>query len=118
LNDIVDIVTTCELDGVIATNTTIARHGLKTSESELEQIGAGGLSGKPLVNRATEVIAYLREHLGDEALIIGVGGISSAQDAIDKLNAGADLIQIYTGFIYEGPALIRAINYKMLKEYK
>lgn len=118
LADIVEIVTNCELDGVIATNTTIAREGLKTTAAELEKMGNGGLSGKPLEKRSTEVISYLREHLGDEALIIGAGGVNSAQSAIDKLNAGADVVQVYTGFIYEGPALIRAINHKLLKENK
>ncbi|MEZ5172132.1 MAG: quinone-dependent dihydroorotate dehydrogenase [Bacteroidia bacterium] len=116
LDDIIEIVNNTGLDGVIATNTTIARNGLKTSSDTIEQIGAGGLSGKPLKHRATEVIAYLREHLGDEALIIGAGGIASAADAMEKINAGADIVQVYTGFIYEGPALIRAVNRMMLKE--
>jgi dihydroorotate dehydrogenase len=110
LDDIIEIVSDCELSGVIATNTTISRSHLQTKIKTLEEIGAGGLSGKPVRNRSTEVIRYLREHLGPESLIIGVGGIHSAEDALEKMNAGADVIQLYTGFIYEGPKLIRDIN--------
>jgi len=117
LLDIVEIVQECELAGVIATNTTISRTGLKTSAEKIEKIGAGGLSGKPVKNRSTEVIKFLREHLGSEPLIIGVGGIHSADDAWEKLNSGADLIQLYTGFIYEGPSLIRAIHQKCIANH-
>ena len=115
LNDIIEIVSLCNLDGVIATNTTISREGLKTPSSQIEKIGAGGLSGKPVKSRATEVISYLRENLGDDPLIIGVGGIASADDAWEKIQAGADIVQLYTGFIYEGPALVRAIHTKILQ---
>lgn len=115
LDDIVEIVKETGIAGIIATNTTISRDGLSTKETRVEEIGAGGLSGKPLTGRATEVISYLREALGKEICIIGVGGIMTAQDAIDKLKAGADLIQIYTGFIYEGPSLIKNINKAILK---
>jgi dihydroorotate dehydrogenase len=118
LADIVEIVNSCELDGVIATNTTIARSGLNTPPDEISKIGPGGLSGKPVRERSTQIIKYLREHLGDEALIIGVGGIASASDALEKLRAGADVVQLYTGFIYQGPALIRSINRQILKESK
>lgn len=113
LLDIVEIVQECELAGVIATNTTISREGLKTSTSDVEAIGAGGLSGKPVREHSTQVIRFLREHLGAEPLIIGVGGIHSAEDALEKLDAGADLIQLYTGFIYEGPSLIRSIHQQL-----
>lgn len=109
LNDIIDIVRESKIDGVIATNTTIARAPLVTSKNEVDAIGAGGLSGKPVAQRSTEVIRYLKEKSRNAFPIIGVGGIHSAQDAIDKLNAGADLVQIYTGFIYEGPGLVRKI---------
>jgi dihydroorotate dehydrogenase len=115
LNDIIEIISVCNLDGVIATNTTISREGLKTPVSEVEAIGAGGLSGAPVRNRSTEVISYLREHLGDDPLIIGVGGISTANDAWEKIEAGADIVQLYTGLIYEGPALIRDIHSTFLK---
>jgi dihydroorotate dehydrogenase len=115
LDDIIDILKTTGIDGVIATNTTIARDNLKTSESRLREIGAGGLSGKPLTKRATEVIRYLRSKLGNDFPIIGVGGIMSPEDAIEKLEAGADLIQLYTGFIYEGPALVKQINRRILQ---
>ncbi len=115
LNDVVEILKETNTDGVIATNTTISREGLISDTQKVTAIGAGGLSGKPLATRATEVISYLRSKLGPDFPIIGVGGILSAQDAVDKLNAGADLIQIYTGFIYEGPALIKSINKALLK---
>lgn len=111
LDDIVEIVQETKIAGVIATNTTIGRDGL-TSAHKGE---TGGLSGKPLTQRSTEVIRYLSQKSGGSFPIIGVGGIHSAEDALDKLNAGASLIQLYTGFIYEGPALISRINKKILK---
>jgi dihydroorotate dehydrogenase len=110
LDDIVTILKETKTDGVIATNTTVARTGLVTKPETIVGIGAGGLSGAPLTARSTEVIRYLRQKLGKDFPIIGVGGIMTVQDALDKLNAGADLIQLYTGFIYEGPALIKAIK--------
>ena len=116
LDDIIDIVKEVKLDGVIATNTTISREGLKTSEETLNKIGAGGLSGKPVKNRSTEVVRYLSQKSNKAFPIIGVGGIHSAEDALEKLEAGADLIQIYTGFIYEGPRLIKKINQAILKQ--
>lgn len=110
LDDIIDIVKTTKIAGVIATNTTIGREGLSLSKEEIEKIGAGGLSGKPLTKRSTEVIRYLKQKSNNAFPVIGVGGIHSAEDAIEKINAGADLIQLYTGFIYEGPGLIKEIN--------
>jgi dihydroorotate dehydrogenase len=108
LDDIIDIVAETKIDGLIATNTTISREGLTSPEKVVKE--AGGLSGKPLTHRSTEVIRYLAEKSNHAFPIIGAGGIHSAEDAIDKLNAGASLIQLYTGFIYEGPALIGRIN--------
>jgi dihydroorotate dehydrogenase len=116
LNDVVDILVETKTDGVIATNTTILREGLTTSTEQISAIGLGGLSGKPLTRRSTEVISFLRAKLGSGFPIIGVGGIMSADDAIDKLKAGADLVQIYTGFIYEGPGLVKAISKRILKK--
>jgi dihydroorotate dehydrogenase len=110
LDDIIEILQETKLDGVVATNTTISRDGLSTAQSRIQEIGNGGLSGKPLTKRATEVIKYLRAKLGPGFPIIGVGGIMSTDDALEKLNAGADLIQIYTGFIYEGPGFVSRIN--------
>lgn len=110
LDDIVSILKSTGIDGVIATNTTISRGGLQTEQAELLRMGAGGLSGKPLRERSTEVIRYLRRALGAGFPIIGVGGIMSPEDALEKLSAGADLIQIYTGFVYEGPSFVRRIN--------
>jgi dihydroorotate dehydrogenase len=112
LEDIIDIVNETKIAGVIATNTTISRDGL-TSENKEEM---GGLSGKPLTKRSTEVIKFLSEKSNKSFPIIGVGGIHTADDAIEKLNAGASLVQLYTGFIYEGPQLIKDINNKILKE--
>ncbi len=113
LDDIIGIVSGTGIDGVVATNTTISRDGLKTPAAELKQLGAGGLSGKPLKDRSTEVIRYLHEKSNGSFPIIGVGGIHSAEDALEKLNAGASLIQLYTGFIYEGPGLVREINRRL-----
>uniref|UniRef100_UPI004047EEAD quinone-dependent dihydroorotate dehydrogenase n=1 Tax=Roseivirga sp. TaxID=1964215 RepID=UPI004047EEAD len=115
LDDIVEIVEETKIDGVIATNTTISREGLNTPNSEVEKIGAGGLSGKVLRERSTEVISYLHKKSKGAFPIIGVGGINSGEDAIEKLKAGATLIQVYTGFIYEGPAMIKNINKAILK---
>ncbi len=109
LDDIADIVRATGLAGVIATNTTIGRAGLETPESQITAIGLGGLSGVPVRQRATEVIRYLRAKLGKEAAIIGVGGIDSPNAAQEKLDAGADLVQVYTGLVYEGPGLVRKI---------
>jgi dihydroorotate dehydrogenase len=111
LMDIIDIVSETKIDGVIATNTTISRDGL-TSENKNE---AGGMSGKPLRERATEVIRFLSEKSNKAFPIIGVGGIHSAADALEKLDAGASLVQLYTGFIYEGPQLVKNINNAILK---
>ncbi len=112
LQDIIDIVADTKIDGVIATNTTISREGL-TSKNKSE---VGGLSGKPLSNKSTEVIRFLAEQSNKAFPIIGVGGIHSVNDAMDKFEAGADLIQLYTGFIYEGPKLIKAINKALIKK--
>jgi dihydroorotate dehydrogenase len=114
LDDIVEIVNETKIAGVIASNTTISRDNLTTNRTSLDHIGAGGLSGKPLTKRSTEVIKYLSTKSNNSFPIIGVGGIHSAKDAIDKLNAGASLVQLYTGFIYEGPGLVKRINEKIL----
>ncbi len=110
LDDIIEIVNNSELAGIIATNTTVSRQNLVESDERINAIGAGGLSGKPLKERSTEIIKLLRSKLNKEKAIIGVGGVSSGKDALEKLNAGADLVQLYTGFIYEGPGLVKKIN--------
>jgi dihydroorotate dehydrogenase len=115
LDDIIEIVDEIKLDGIIATNTTISRDNLThTSSQKIESIGAGGLSGIPVKNRSTEVIRYLSNKSNKSFPIIGVGGIHSAEDALEKIEAGADLVQLYTGFIYEGPALVKRINKTIL----
>jgi len=114
LMDIIDIVGITKIDGIIATNTTIARNDLKSDCLLVEQ--SGGLSGKPLKNRSTEVIRFLSKNSNKAFPIIGVGGIHSAEDALEKLEAGADLIQLWTGFVYEGPALVKKINKAILQK--
>jgi dihydroorotate dehydrogenase len=110
LDDIIEILKETKTDGIIATNTTVSREGLATDQRDVERIGAGGLSGKPLKNKSTEIIKYLRRELGPDYPIIGVGGIMSVEDALEKLDVGADLIQIYTGFVYEGPGFVKRIG--------
>ena len=116
LDEIIELVAETKIDGVIASNTSISREGLKASKEALEQIGNGGLSGQPIKNKSTRVIKYLADNSQKAFPIIGVGGIHSEHDALEKLNAGADLIQIYTGFIYEGPNLIKRINKAILNQ--
>ena len=116
LDDIIDIVTESKIAGVIATNTTISREGLKSDPEIVKE--AGGVSGKPLKNRSTEVIRYLSEKSNKAFPIIGVGGIHSAEDAKEKIEAGASLLQVYTGFIYEGPAIVKNICKKLINTEK
>ncbi|WP_299151402.1 quinone-dependent dihydroorotate dehydrogenase [uncultured Dokdonia sp.] len=114
LDEIVALVKDTGLDGVIASNTSVNREGLKVTDARLEEIGNGGLSGKPVTDRSTRVIKYLADKSNRSFPIIGVGGIHSAQDALDKIEAGASLVQLYTGFVYEGPSLIKDINKAIL----
>jgi len=110
LDEIIEVVKETKIDGVIASNTSVNREGLKAAKAELEAIGNGGLSGQPVKDRSTRVIKYLSENSNKAFPIIGVGGVHSAQDAIEKIEAGASLVQVYTGFIYEGPKLVKSIN--------
>ncbi|MGB1551321.1 MAG: quinone-dependent dihydroorotate dehydrogenase [Schleiferiaceae bacterium] len=107
LDDIVGIVNELKLSGIVATNTTISRAGLKASQEKVAAMGAGGLSGKILRERSTEVVRYLRNKLSEDIAIVAVGGIFTGKDAKEKLDAGADLVQVWTGFLYEGPAMVR-----------
>lgn len=116
LDEIIEIVTVTKLAGIVATNTTISRKGLRSATAEVDKCGSGGLSGQPLANRSTEIIRYLKSKSQDKFSIIGVGGIDSVKEASAKLEAGADLIQLYTGLIYEGPSLIKKINRQLVKE--
>jgi dihydroorotate dehydrogenase len=109
LDDIIDIVKQTGIAGVIATNTTISRDNLKTDRAEVEKLGAGGLSGAPLTQRSTEVIRYLCDQSNHAFPVIGVGGIATPAQALEKINAGAGLVQVYSGFIYEGPGLAKNI---------
>ncbi|PHS51785.1 MAG: dihydroorotate dehydrogenase (quinone) [Lutibacter sp.] len=115
LDEVIEIVSKTKIDGVIASNTSINRDSLKASKKQLSKIGSGGLSGKPIKDRSTQVIKYLAKTSNKAFPIIGVGGIHSKEDALEKLKAGADLVQIYTGFIYEGPSLIKKINKAILE---
>ena len=114
LDDIVEIMLELKMDGIVATNTTIQRTGLVADDLHVEKIGSGGLSGKPLSQRSTEVIRYIHQKSKGAFPIMGVGGIHSVEDALEKLDAGATLLQIYTGFIYEGPLLNKRINKAIL----
>ncbi len=116
LDEIVELVQETKLDGVIASNTSVSREGLKATDERLEEIGNGGLSGKPITDTSTRVIKYLSDKSNKSFPIIGVGGIHSVQDALEKIEAGASLIQLYTGFIYEGPKLIKDINKTLLRK--
>jgi len=113
LDDIIDIINDLKLDGVVATNTTISREGLKANPEKVEAIGAGGLSGKILRERSTEVVRYLRSKLQKDVAIIAVGGVFTGADAKEKIEAGADLVQVWTGFLYEGPAMVRKILHNL-----
>lgn len=114
LDEIIELIAETKIDGVIASNTSVNRDGLKTSPEVLKEIGNGGLSGKPVRERSTKIIKYLSDKSNRAFPIIGVGGIHSAKDALEKLDAGATLVQLYTGFIYEGPQLINDINQELL----
>ncbi|UPS91635.1 quinone-dependent dihydroorotate dehydrogenase [Bizionia sp. M204] len=116
LDEIIELIAETNLDGVIASNTSVDRSGLKASPKLLTEIGNGGLSGQPIKDKSTKVIKYLAEKSRKAFPIIGVGGIHSAQDALEKIDAGADLVQVYTGFIYEGPKLIKSINKALLNK--
>lgn len=114
LDEIIELVAETKIDGVIASNTSTKRDNLKASKARLEEIGNGGVSGQPILDQSTQVIKYLADNSSKSFPIIGVGGIHSAEDALEKINAGADLVQIYTGFIYEGPGLVKKINKAIL----
>jgi len=115
LDEIIEIVLETGLNGIIATNTTTTRSNLNSPVSKVEKIGNGGLSGMPLTQRSTEVIRYIHQRSEGKIPIIGVGGIIKPEDAIRKIQAGASLVQIYTGFVYEGPFIAKRINKMLLK---
>lgn len=116
LNDIIEIVCTTGIQGIVATNTTLSRYGLVTPQDRVSKSEPGGLSGLPLRHRATEVINYIHTQSEGKIPIIASGGIFTAQDAMDKLNAGASLVQVYTGFIYEGPGIAKKICKGLLQK--
>jgi dihydroorotate dehydrogenase len=116
LDEIIELVAETKIDGVIASNTSTTRDNLNVTKERLQEIGNGGVSGLPIKDQSTQVIKYLAETSNKSFPIIGVGGIHSAEDALEKLKAGADLVQVYTGFIYEGPGLIKKINKALLKK--
>jgi len=116
LDDIIEIIKTTKTDGIVATNTTISRENLSYEKDFIDEIGNGGLSGKPLTDKSTEIIKYIVDKSNKTIPVIGVGGIMTPQDAIDKLNAGASLVQVFTGFIYNGPSFVKEINKEILKQ--
>lgn len=109
LDDIIEIVFETKISGIVSANTTVGREGLKTPSDKVQSMGAGGLSGKPLQKRSTEIISYIYNKSEGKISIIASGGISTAEDALEKLIAGASLVQVYTGFIYEGPGIVKNI---------
>jgi len=115
LDETLEIVDRLKIDGIVATNTTVSRERLITSDEEIRAIGNGGMSGAPITTRSLEVVRYIHQKSEGKLPIIAVGGIMSVQDALNMLDAGATLIQIYTGFIYEGPGLARQINRAIMK---
>lgn len=115
---VADLALAIDLDGIVATNTTVGREGLASSHDLVERAGAGGLSGVPLRGRSLEVVRLLREHVGNDLVLVGVGGISSVDDARERLAAGADLLQAYTAFVYEGPLWPRRVNAALDKEQR
>jgi dihydroorotate dehydrogenase len=117
LDDIIEIVKDTAIDGLIATNTTISREGLRTPSEDVKNIGAGGLSGKPVNKKSSQVLKYIHDKSGGTIPMIGVGGIDSGKTAEEKLKNGAVLVQVYTGFIYEGPGLIKRINRHLVSQH-
>ncbi|MEA3317652.1 MAG: quinone-dependent dihydroorotate dehydrogenase [Bacteroidota bacterium] len=115
LDEVISIVKNTGIDGIVAVNTTISRENLTTSKKKVDNIANGGLSGKPLSKRSTEIIRYINKNSNGTIPIMGVGGIMSVEDAIEKIEAGASLIQLYTGFIYEGPGFVKKINKALIK---
>ena len=118
LDSIIELVKKYRISGIVATNSTNKRENLKTKENLVRKIGAGGLTGRPIKNKSTDVIKYIHQKSLGTIPIIGVGGINSVEDAIEKIDAGATLIQLYTGFIYQGPLLVKKINQEILKRYR
>jgi dihydroorotate dehydrogenase len=115
LDEVLEVVAHTRLSGIIATNTSRLRDGMQSPMEKIEQAGAGGLSGKPLRNKSTDTIAYLYKQSGGKVPIIASGGVITPEDALEKIHAGASLVQIYTGFIYEGPSLVKRINRQILR---
>lgn len=115
VDETLEIVVKTGIDGLVVANTTVSRENLNTNSDKIKEIGNGGLSGLPVCKRSTEMIAYISKKTDGKLPIIGVGGIMSAEDALDKFKAGASLVQVYTGFIYEGPFIVKRINKALLK---
>jgi dihydroorotate dehydrogenase len=118
LRDVVDLALSLGLDGIVATNTTISRDGLQTPRDDVDALGAGGLSGAPLTTRSREIVRKIRQWSGGRLVIVGVGGVGSADDVWNLMRAGADLVQVYTGFIYGGPGFVRTLNHELARRLK
>jgi len=118
IDEIIELIITHKLTGIVATNTTISRDNINYTKDFIEEIGAGGLSGQPLKEKSTQIIKYIKENSPSEMVIIGVGGISSFEDVVEMIEVGADVIQIYTSFIYEGPAIVKDFRIKLNKYFQ
>jgi dihydroorotate dehydrogenase len=118
IDEILDIIRSLGIDGIVATNTTTSRENLKARKREIKKIGDGGLSGAPLTKRSLEIIEYINKKTDGDLPVIGVGGIMTEEDAINMIKAGARLVQVYTGFIYNGPKFVKRINKRILAELK
>ncbi len=118
LDEVLEIVQETRLDGIVATNTSTHREGLVSNPDNITRIGEGGLSGRPLKEKSTSTIAYLHRQSKGKIPIVGVGGIFDAEDALEKLQAGASLVQVYTGFIYNGPGIGKKINQGVLRKFQ
>jgi dihydroorotate dehydrogenase len=115
IDDTLYLIREIGIDGVVATNTTTSRDGLKSSTKEIDEIGQGGLSGQPLTKRSLEIVRYIHEQTSGKLPIIAVGGIMTVADAVNMIEAGADLIQLYTGYIYQGPCFVKRIQKALIK---
>ena len=116
LDETLGIISRLKIDGIVATNTTVSRDGLRTDKETIRKIGNGGMSGAPITRRSLEMVKYISEKTGGNLPIIGVGGIMSVKDALNMLDAGATLIQVYTGFVYEGPGFVKRINKAIVRQ--
>lgn len=116
LDDVLEVIRSTSIDGIVATNTSVSRENLTIPEKKIKEIGVGGLSGKPLTKRSLEVLSYITTHTQNRLPIISVGGIMNGEDAVARLSEGASLLQVYTGFVYEGPGFVKSLVNALKKD--